>query len=227
MAIIMDGNGRWAEARGLPVAEGHRAGTRALRRTVEAAIDLGVELARRLRVLDRELDAPGRRGRRPDGDLRRDDRARAARPRRAGRPDALHRPARPRARRRCGRRWRRSRRRPPANDRLDLWIAFDYGGRAELVEAGAAARRGRRRRPTRSTRRRSPRASTRPSCPIRTSLIRTSGELRISNFLLWQIAYAELVFVDDALARLRRGRARGGARRVREPAPAVRRPMSR
>src|ERR687893_950861 len=42
VAIIMDGNGRWAEQRGLPVAEGHRAGTRALRRTVEAAIDLGV-----------------------------------------------------------------------------------------------------------------------------------------------------------------------------------------
>src|SRR3954464_1445706 len=43
VAIIMDGNGRWAERRGLPVAEGHRAGTRALRRTVETAIDLGVE----------------------------------------------------------------------------------------------------------------------------------------------------------------------------------------
>ena len=43
VAVIMDGNGRWAEQRGLPVAEGHRAGTKALRRTVEAAIDLGVE----------------------------------------------------------------------------------------------------------------------------------------------------------------------------------------
>src|SRR5688572_21046187 len=43
VAIILDGNGRWAEARGLPVADGHRAGTRALRRTVEAAIDLGVQ----------------------------------------------------------------------------------------------------------------------------------------------------------------------------------------
>ena len=43
VAIIMDGNGRWARRRGLPVAAGHRAGTRALRRTVEAAIDLGVE----------------------------------------------------------------------------------------------------------------------------------------------------------------------------------------
>ena len=43
VAIIMDGNGRWADRRGLPVAEGHRAGTKALRRTVEAAIDLGIE----------------------------------------------------------------------------------------------------------------------------------------------------------------------------------------
>ena len=64
-----------------------------------AAIDLGVQQPRRLRVLDRELVAAAGRGRRADGDLRRDDRARAARPRRAGRPRALHRPARPRARR--------------------------------------------------------------------------------------------------------------------------------
>ena len=57
VAIILDGNGRWAMSRGLPVAEGHREGTRALRRTVEAAIDLEHRLARRLRLLDRELDS--------------------------------------------------------------------------------------------------------------------------------------------------------------------------
>ena len=57
----MDGNGRWAEARGLPVEAGHREGTRALRRTVEAAIDLGIESLDRLCVLDGELA----RGRRP------------------------------------------------------------------------------------------------------------------------------------------------------------------
>ena len=56
VAIIMDGNGRWAERRGLPVAEGHRAGTRALRRTVEAAIDLGV---RSLAVYDGYLKELG------------------------------------------------------------------------------------------------------------------------------------------------------------------------
>ena len=83
-----------------------------------------------------------------------------------------------------------------ALDTLDLWIAFDYGGRAELVEA---ARRcvedglvaGRDRRGGRSRR-----GSTRPSCRRSTSSIRTSGEYRISNFMLWETAYAEFVFTD-------------------------------
>ena len=81
------------------------------------------------------------------------------------------------------------------NDRLNLWIAFDYGGRAEIVEA---------------TRRLvesgvDPREVDEnliaanvyaPDLPDPDLLIRTSGELRISNFLLWQLAYAELIFVD-------------------------------
>ena len=74
-----------------------------------------------------------------------------------------------------------------------LWIAFDYGGRAEIVEAarrlaesGDGGRRGRRSRGI----------STRRRCPIPISSIRTSGELRVSNFLLWQSAYAEFVFTD-------------------------------
>jgi undecaprenyl diphosphate synthase len=81
------------------------------------------------------------------------------------------------------------------NTRLDLWIAFDYGGRAELVEAARrivedglkpaevdeAALAGR---------------LSAPDLPDPDLLIRTSGEVRISNFLLWQLAYAELVFTD-------------------------------
>ena len=82
------------------------------------------------------------------------------------------------------------------NTRLDLWIAFDYGGRAELVEAarrlveaGVDPRR-------RSTRTSFAAHLYAPELPDPDLLIRTSGELRISNFLLWQLAYAELVFVD-------------------------------
>ena len=61
-----------------------------------------------------------------------------------------------------------------------------------------------------------------PGMPDPDLVIRTSGEQRLSNFLLWQIAYSELVFSDDALARLRRGALRERARRVRRPAPALR-----
>ena len=78
------------------------------------------------------------------------------------------------------------------NDRLNLWIAFDYGGRAELVEAA--------RRLVESgvePEEESLRANFyAPELPDPDLLIRTSGEQRISNFLLWQLAYAELVFVD-------------------------------
>ena len=92
VAIIMDGNGRWAERRGLPVADGHRAGTRALRRTVEAAIDLGVRSLAVYAFSTENWARPVDEVAGADGDLRRDDRARAARPRRAGRADALRRP---------------------------------------------------------------------------------------------------------------------------------------
>ena len=63
VAIIMDGNARWARKRGLPIAAGHRAGTKALRRTVEAAIDLGVDSLDGVCVLDGELEPSARRGR--------------------------------------------------------------------------------------------------------------------------------------------------------------------
>jgi undecaprenyl diphosphate synthase len=190
----MDGNGRWAERRGLPVAEGHREGTRALRRTVEAAIDLGVrslavyafstenwtrpsdEVESLMEIfgetIERELPDLAKQGVRTRFIGRR-DRAPAWLQEQMG---ALEEET-------------------AANDRLSLWIAFDYGGRAELVEAvrrllesgvepedvdedALAAN------------------LYAPELPDPDLLIRTSGELRLSNFLLWQLAYAELVFVE-------------------------------
>ena len=190
----MDGNGRWAAARGLPVAEGHREGARALRRTVEAAIDLGVRslavyafstenwarpdeeveaiLDLLAETIDRELPDLAEQG---------------VRTRFFGRRDRI--PEELRAK------MAELEEKTGDRDRLDLWIAFDYGGRAELVEAarrlvsdgiaaedvseGAVAAR-----------------LYAPELPDPDVLIRTSGEERISNFLLWQVAYAELVFTD-------------------------------
>jgi undecaprenyl diphosphate synthase len=194
VAIIMDGNGRWAEARGLPVAEGHREGTRALRRTVEGAIDLGVrslavyafstenwsrptdEVADLMDIfgdtIERELPDLARQGVRSRF-LGRRDRA----------PSSLQ------------EQMERLESETADNDRLQLWIAFDYGGRAELVEAarrvvasGIA--------PAEVDAAALERNLYAPDMPEPDLLIRTSGELRISNFLLWQLAYAELVFVD-------------------------------
>jgi undecaprenyl diphosphate synthase len=190
----MDGNGRWAEARGLPVAEGHREGTRALRRTVEAAIDLGVRSlavyafstenwARPVHEVEDLMEIFGETIERELPDLARQ----GVRTRFIGRRDRAP-------------DWLRERMaaledETAANDRLALWIAFDYGGRAELVEAarrlvesGVA--------PGEVDEDALAAHLYAPELPDPDLLIRTSGELRLSNFLLWQLAYAELVFVE-------------------------------
>ena len=194
VAIIMDGNGRWAERRGLPVAEGHQAGTRALRRTVEAAIDLGLETlvvyafstenwSRPAGEVDSLMDIFGETIERELPDLVRQ----GVRTRFIGRRD--------RASAALQEQMARLEEETAANDRLNLWVALDYGGRAEIVEAA----------------RRLVEAGIDPAqmdenvlranlyapeLPDPDLLIRTSGELRISNFLLWQLAYSELVFTD-------------------------------
>jgi undecaprenyl diphosphate synthase len=194
VAIIMDGNGRWAERRGLPVAEGHRAGTKALRRTVEAAIDLGLEAlvvyafstenwSRPAGEVDSLMDIFVETIERELPDLVRQ----GVRTRFIGRRD--------RASEMLGGQMARLEEETAQNDRLNLWVALDYGGRGELVEAV----------------RRLVQAGVDPAeidedavrahlyapeLPDPDLLIRTSGELRISNFLLWQLAYSELVFVD-------------------------------
>jgi undecaprenyl diphosphate synthase len=194
VAIIMDGNGRWAEQRGLPVAEGHRAGTRALRRTVEAALELGVRslavyafsTENWARPTDEVADLMEILGETIDRELP-DLAAQGVRTRFVGRRDRV--PGDVRAR------MERLEEETGDNDRLQLWIAFDYGGRAEIVEAvrrlldDGAGREEIDEELLRSY-------LYEPEMPDPDLLIRTSGELRISNFLLWQLAYAELVFVD-------------------------------
>ncbi len=194
VAIILDGNARWAMARGLPVAEGHREGTRALRRTVEAGIDLGIgsivvygfstenwtrppdEVDDLMEIfsetIDRELPDLAKQGVRVRF-LGRRDRA----------PDELR------------EKMADLEAQTGTNDRLDLWIAFDYGGRSEiadaakrLVNAGIT--------PEEIDEDTFARALYEPDLPDPDLLIRTAGDQRISNFLLWQLAYAELVFVD-------------------------------
>jgi undecaprenyl diphosphate synthase len=194
LAIIMDGSGRWADERGLPVAAGHRAGTRALRRTVEAAIDLGLEslavyafstenwtrppdeVAALMEIFEETIE-------REMPDLA----AQGVRVRFIGRRD--------RAPHELLEQMEALERVTASNTRLALWIAFDYGGRTELVDAVR-----------RLVERGTPPGAIgedslaeylyAPDMPDPDLLIRTSGELRISNFLLWQLAYAELVFVE-------------------------------
>jgi undecaprenyl diphosphate synthase len=194
VAIIMDGNGRWAERRGLPVAEGHREGTKALRRTVEAAIDLGVETlvvyafstenwARPAGEVDSLMDIFGETIERELPDLARQ----GVRTRFIGRRD--------RAPEVLLEQMTRLEDETASNERLNLWIAFDYGGRAELVEA--ARRLADSGVDPAEIDEDLLRANLyAPELPDPDLLIRTSGELRISNFLLWQLAYSELVFLD-------------------------------
>ena len=194
VAIIMDGNGRWAERRGLPVAEGHQAGTKALRRTVEAAIDLGVETlvvyafstenwSRPVGEVDTLMDIFGETIERELPDLVRQ----GVRTRFIGRRD--------RASAGLREQMAKLEEETADNERLNLWVALDYGGRAELV---AAARRLVEEGidPTEIDENVLRANLYAPELPDPDLLIRTSGELRISNFLLWQLAYSELVFID-------------------------------
>jgi undecaprenyl diphosphate synthase len=194
VAIIMDGNGRWAAGHGVSVADGHRAGSRALRPVVETAIDLGIEslavyafstenwsrsgdeVAALMEIfgetIERELEDLAAQGVRCRFFGRR-DRA----------PD-----------------WLRSRMEEletatADKSRLQLWIAFDYGGRAELVEAARRLLEGGAD-PENLDETALAAALYEPAMPDPDLVIRTSGERRISNFLLWQSAYAEYVFTE-------------------------------
>ncbi|MDE1903728.1 MAG: isoprenyl transferase [Alphaproteobacteria bacterium] len=196
VAIIMDGNGRWAKARGLPRIAGHRAGAEAVRRTLTASVELGIKYLTLFGFSSENWKRPADEVSDLMGLLRHYIRGEIA---------ELH---------RNGVRLRVIGERaklPPdvvgmidnaekltaGNDRLNLSIALSYGGRAEialaarrLAEDVAAGRLA----PADIDEDTFAARLLTAGIPDPDLLIRTSGEQRISNFLLWQTAYAELVF---------------------------------
>ncbi len=198
VAIIMDGNGRWAKAKGLPRSLGHRAGVAALKRTVEAAADLGVH---RLTVFGFSTEN----WRRPAGEVSelmrllktyvQSDLARLERAgvrvhiigRREGLPDDILRIIDHAEASTAG------------NDRFHLQVAFNYGGRADIVDAArrfAEDVRAGRAQPDDISEAGFQAYLSTANGPAPDLIVRTSGEQRLSNFLLWEAAYAEFVFQD-------------------------------
>jgi undecaprenyl diphosphate synthase len=188
VAIITDGNGRWARQRGLPVVEGHRTGADVVKARLRDAVELGIEeltvfsfstenwsrpaeeveglvrmFGERIAVETPELNQEGVRmrfiGRREGID--------------AGLVERME--------------W--AERTTQENRRITLFVAFNYGGRAEIVDAA--------RNFTGSSEEDFRSLLYAPEMHDPDLLIRTSGEQRISNYLLWQCAYSELVFRDE------------------------------
>ena len=188
VAIITDGNGRWAQRRGLPVVEGHRAGADVVKERLRDAAELGIEeltvfsfstenwsrsdeeVAGLMRMFGERLDSET-----PELD------AEGVRMRFLGRregvaPELVEKME-----------WAEAE--TAKNERITLFVAFNYGGRAEIVDAarmfeGDSEEEFRRHLYA-------------PEMHDPDLLIRTSGEQRISNYLLWQCAYSELVFRDE------------------------------
>ena len=188
VAIITDGNGRWAQHRDLPVVDGHRAGADTVKARLRDAVELGIQeltvysfstenwsrppeeveglmvmFAERIESETPELNDEGVRmrfiGRRDGVSDELQDRMGQAEETTAG------------------------------NDRITLFVAFNYGGRAEIVDAARAFEGG-----DEDDFRKGLYA---PEMHDPDLLIRTSGEQRISNYLLWQCAYSEFVFRDE------------------------------
>lgn len=197
VAIVMDGNGRWAQARGLPRTEGHAAGESALFDTVEGALDIGLDC---LTVYAFSTEN----WRRPPSEVkylmrfnegllvrRRDElNERGVRMLFSGRRDW-------RVPKRLLRHMDESMELTKDNKRMDFVVAFNYGGRAEIIDAIreiAAEAEARRISPSRIDEKTVQRHLYHPEIPDPDLVIRTSGELRTSNFLLWEAAYAEYVF---------------------------------
>jgi undecaprenyl diphosphate synthase len=188
VAIITDGNGRWARAHGLPVSEGHSAGADTVKARLRDAVELGIEeltvysfstenwsrppeevrgliemFSRRIASETPELHAEGVRMRFIG--------------RRAGIPAKVVEHME----------WAQEL--TDANRRITLFVAFNYGGRAEIIDAA--------RRFEGSTEEEFREGLYAPEMHDPDLIIRTSGERRLSNYLLWQSAYSELIFRDE------------------------------
>ncbi len=197
VAIIMDGNGRWAAARGLPRAEGHRRGVEALRRTVRAAGELGIRILTIFSFSSENWLRPPAEVRELMGLLRRFIRNDLAElhengvlVRIIGERDSLD----PEIRRLL----EEAEALTAGNRGLTLVVAFNYGGRQEIARAAQRiaeqVARGSRA-PAEVTAELIGSYLDAPDLPDPDLVIRTSGEQRLSNFLLWQAAYSEFVFL--------------------------------
>ncbi|MBV9654180.1 MAG: isoprenyl transferase [Acetobacteraceae bacterium] len=198
VAIIMDGNGRWASARGLPRIAGHREGARAVRRTVEAAIEQGVgwltiyafSSENWRRPAGEVLDLTGLLRQYLKSELA-ELRANGVRLRVIGEPDRFGADLTADL--------REAVRSTASNTRLNLTVALSYGARAEIAAAArslALSVREGHLAPSDIDEEAVARCLFTDGMPDPDLLIRTSGEQRLSNFLLWQTAYAEFVFQD-------------------------------
>jgi undecaprenyl diphosphate synthase len=183
----MDGNARWARARGLPVLAGHREGAKTLKQIVKDAVRLGIDelsvyafstenwqrphaeveglMEMFAELIDSETPELNEEG---------------VRMRFIGRRDEVS--------QRLQERMAWAEQETAANTRMSLFVAFNYGGRAEILDAAARFEGG-----TEEDFRKFLYA---PEMTDPDLLIRTSGEIRTSNFLLWQCAYSELVFTE-------------------------------
>jgi undecaprenyl diphosphate synthase len=197
VAIIMDGNGRWAAARGLPRREGHRRGVEALRKTVRAAGELGVQILTIFSFSSENWSRPPSEISDLMGLLRlfiRHDLAElhrsGVRVRIIGEREGLD--------REILRLLEDAEEMTRGNTKLTLVVAFNYGARQEIARAAKRiaqeAAKGTLD-PASVTAETVARFLDAPDLPDPDLIIRTSGELRLSNFLLWQVAYSEFIFV--------------------------------
>jgi undecaprenyl diphosphate synthase len=204
VALVMDGNGRWAQRRGLPRTDGHAAGEEALLDTVWGALDAGIRYITVYAFSTENWKRPVDEVRYLMGFnerllmTRRDElHAKGVKVQFLGRRDW-------RVPKRVLRRIAETEEMTRNNTEMTLSMAFNYGGRAELVDAvrkivasGVS--------PDKIDEKTIRKHLYDPTLPDPELMVRTSGEYRISNFLLWELAYSELVFTDVLWPDFRRG----------------------